>query len=524
MSMIRRQASAAPNGPARKRKARLSGPVLLRREMVAFLPAVSLAGLWFGLEGVALVGLTALIVAWMSRPLALPDEDEEAPPVRHPLPQRAEAEAMLEAALQESLVSARSTACLVVGIDDPGVVARQLSRTEFETFLHAFAERIRSVLRNSDRIALLEGERFAISLTPTQRPDLEGMIQLAGRLQTACDAPFSISARSVNVTSHIGFCLMSRAPEMTGKAILDAAEAAAQEASRNGPGAIRAFAPEQHRIAPAKGVLADKVAPALEEGRIVAFFQPQICTDTGMVSGMQAVPRWLDRDRGILTEADILPSVAQLGLQQRLAEVMLFQCFAALRDWEKLATRPGTVSVPLGQPIATDPKMFDRLKWELDRFEISPDRLRLVLLKGVTAQIDDEVILRNLSRCAALGCQIELAGFGTGPISVAALRRTGAQRMRIDRAFVRNVDRDPEQQRLVAAIISFAEGLGLQTLADGAATIGEHAMLAQLGCSHVQGKAIAQPMPLEEAGPWLTRHDARLSSSTRRDYRHGPRT
>lgn len=522
MSMIRRQVSATPNDPARKRKPKLSGPVLLRREMVAFLPAVALAGLWFGLEGMSLVGFTALMVAWMSRPLAIPDEPEEALPGPSPLPQRAEAEAILDAALKEAMSTRRGTACLVVGFDDPGAVARQLSRTEFDIFLQAFAERIRSVLRNSDRIALLDGERFAISLTPTQRPDLESMIQLSGRLQTACDAPFSISARSVNVTSHVGFCLMSRAPEATGKAILSAAEAAAQEASRNGPGAIRAFTPEQHRATPPKGALSDAVAPALEDGRIVAFFQPQICTDTGMVSGMQAVPRWLDRDRGILTESDILPAVAQLGLHQRLAEVMLFQGFAALREWGRMATPPGPVSLPLGRVIVTDPKMFDRLKWELDRFEILPEKLCLVLLKGVTAQIDDEVVLRNLSRCTSLGCKIELAGFGTGPISVAALRRTGAERIRIDRSFVRNVDRDPEQQRLVSAIISFAEGLGVQTLAEGAATIGEHAMLAQLGCTHVQGKAIAQPMPLDEIGPWLMRHEARLSSSLRRNLRRSP--
>ena len=523
MSMIRRQAAAAPNDPEGKRKPKLSGPVLLRREMVAFLPAAALAGLWFGLEGMTLVGLTALVVAWMSRPLALPDEDEGAAPApSRPQPQRAEAEVMLDAAVQESLATGRGTACLVVGLDDSAAVARQLSRTEFETFLRAFGDRICGVLRNSDRIALLEGERFAIILTPTQRLDLEGMIQLSGRLQTACDAPFSISARSVNVTSHIGFCLMSRAPEATGKALLAAAETAAQEACRNGPGAIRAFTAEQHRAHPPKGLLADKIAVALEDGRIVAFFQPQICTDTGAVSGMQAVPRWLDRERGILTEADILPGVAQLGLHLRLAEVLLFQGFTALRAWGGLATPPGPVSLPLGQMIATDPKMFERLKWELDRFEIAPDRLRLVLLKGVTAQIDDEVVLRNLSRCAALGCRIELAGFGTGPISVAALRRTGAERIRIDRAFVRNIDRDPDQQRLVAAIISFAEGLGLQTLADGAATIGEHAMLAQLGCTHVQGKAIAQPMPLDEIDPWLSRHEARLSTASRRPHRRSP--
>lgn len=505
----------------KKNKAKLKGPILLRREMVAFLPAVSLAGLWFGLEGMTLVGATALMVAWMSRPLAIPEEPEDEGAAMRALPQRADAEEMMEASARDASDSGRGTACLVIGIDDPTALARQMSREEFEEFLQAFGARLRGALRNCDRIALLDGARYAAILAPTQRPDLESMIQLSARLQTACDAPYSITARSVNVTSHVGFCLMSRAPERTGKAILQAAETAAEDASRNGPGAIRAYTPEVRPTARAPSALASDIAPALEEGRIVAYFQPQISTDTGAVSGMLAVPRWLDRDRGILTETEILPAVAAKGLQIRLAEVMLFQCFGALREWDKLTATAGLVSLPIGIEQATDPKMFDRLKWDFDRFEVPPRQVCLVLHREVTARLDDEVILRNVSHCAKLGCRIELAGFGTGPVSVSAIRRTGADRIRIHRSFVTNVERDPEQQRLVSAIVSFAAGLGLETLAEGVATIGEHAMLAQLGCNHVQGKAISAPLPLEECAAWMARHAARLSSIPRPDLRRG---
>ncbi|MFD2172731.1 EAL domain-containing protein [Rhodobacter lacus] len=503
----------------RANQKRLAGPILLRREMVAFLPAAGLASLWFGLEGFTLVGITALIVAWMSRPMLTPGaEDAQAPP---PMPQRLEAEAMLDETIHEALDAGRGTACMIVGLDDAEALRRQMSRPEFDAFLDAFSERIRGVLRNSDRIALLERERFAIILTPTQRPDLESMIQLSARLQAACDVPFSISARSINTTSHVGFCLLSRAPEYTGKAILAAAEAAADEARRNGPGAIRAFTPEIRQAAQAQNALSAAIGPALEEGRIVAYFQPQICTDTGTVSGMQATPRWLDRERGVLGEEEIWPAIEAAGLQMRLHEVMLFQCFNALRDWEHLPLAPGPVSLPLGMAQVADPRLFDKLKWEFDRFDIAPERIRLVLDHDVTAKLDDEVIGRNVSQCAKLGCRIELAGFGNGPVSVAALRRTGAERIRVHRSFVTNVERDPEQQRLVAAIVSFAEGLGLQTVADGVATIGGHAMLAQLGCNHVQGKAISQPLPLEESGAWLARHEARLSRVPRKDGRRG---
>ena len=505
----------------KKTGAKRKGPILWRREMVAFLPAASLAGLWFGLEGMMLVGVTALIVAWMSRPLAIPEEIEDEGEALRALPQRADAEEMMQAAAQDAQAGGKGTACLVIGIDDPAAVSRQMSRAEFEEFLQAFGARIRGVLRNTDRIALIENARYAAILAPTHRPDLEGMIQLAGRLQLACDAPYSITGRSVNITSHVGFCLMTRAPEPTGRAILTAAESAAEEAARHGPGSIRAYAPDLPGFARARDARSPDIAPALEDGRVVAYFQPQISTDTGAISGMQAVPRWLDRDRGILGEAEILPAVTASGLQGRLAEVMLFQCFGALRDWDKLPAGPGLVSLPIGLDHVTDPKMSDRLKWEFERFDMAPLRVCLVLHREVTARLDDEVVMRNVAHCAKMGCRIELAGFGTGPISVSAIRRTGAERIRIHRSFVTNVERDPEQQRLVSAIISFAAGLGLETLAEGVATIGEHAMLAQLGCRHVQGKAISAPLPLDECAGWMGRHDARLASIPRPDLRRG---
>ncbi|WP_444461165.1 EAL domain-containing protein [Rhodobacter capsulatus] len=505
----------------KKTGSKRKGPILLRREMVAFLPAVSLAGLWFGLEGMTLVGVTALIVAWMSRPLAIPEEIEEDGSALRALPQRADAEEMMQAAAQDAQAAGKGTACLVIGIDDPAAVSRQMSRAEFEDFQQAVGARIRGVLRNTDRIALIDNARHAAILAPTHRPDLEGMIQLAGRLQQACDAPYSVNGRSVNITSHVGFCLMTRAPEPTGPAILSAAETAAEEAARHGPGCIRAYAPDARPFARTQGKLDSEITPALEDGRIVAYFQPQISTDTGTISGMQAVPRWLDRDRGILGEAEILPAITANGLQGRLAEVMLFQCFGALREWDKLPAGPGLVSLPIGLDHVTDPKMSDRLKWEFDRFDMAPQRVCLVLHREVTARLDDEVVMRNIAHCAKMGCRIELAGFGTGPISVSAIRRTGAERIRIHRSFVTNVERDPEQQRLVSAIISFAAGLGLETLAEGVATIGEHAMLAQLGCHHVQGKAISAPLPLDECAGWMGRHDARLASIPRPDLRRG---
>jgi diguanylate cyclase (GGDEF)-like protein len=492
-----------------------AAPILLRWELATFIPAIALAGLWFGTEALLLVSATALGVAWVTRPL--PQPTSGAPDHAHDgltaLPLRAEAVTIMDALVQEAANSSRATTCLVLGFDDPQVLVRQLSHHEFDHVLQRTVERLRGALRDSDQIARLEGARLAILLKPTPRADLESMIQLSVRLQAAVEAPLSVAARTLAVSCHIGFCMMSRTPDQTGAAMLEAAETAADAARRNGPSGIRAFSPEVQKTAQARTVLSSEIAGALENGDIVAFFQPQLSTDTGAVSGMQAVPRWLHPQRGVLLEDDILPAIDSERLRARLAEVILFQSFHALRDWDRTGLELGPVSLPVSADLMANPKMADRLRWEFDRFEITPGRIRLVLPQNVMAQIDEEVIAHNLMTCAEMGCRIELAGFGLGPTSVSSIRRSAAQRLRIHRTFVARVDCDPEQQRLMAAIISMAEGLGLETLAEGVSTLGEHAMLSQLGCNHVQGKAIATPMPLAEVHDWALRHRAKLEAT-----------
>ncbi|RBP88195.1 diguanylate cyclase/phosphodiesterase [Rhodobacter sp. 140A] len=490
------------------------GPVFGRKELLPFLPAMLLAGVWFGIDAMLVIGVTALAVAWLTRPLA-PAADSAGGDGVTGLPLRRESELLMDDLLREAERTGRHTACLVIGCDESERLERQLLPDEFETLLQLLADRLRGAVRESDRLGRLGGTRFAVMLHPTQRQDLESLIQLAARLQTGCEEPYSVKGRSLAPSVHVGFCLMRRAPVPTGAGLIAAAEGAAEEARRNGPSAIRAFSSEVQHSQRSHSALAAEVFEALEAAQIVCHFRPQLSTDTGEVSGMEAVPRWLHRERGILTEAEILPAIDSEGLRERLAELMFYQGFGALRSWQRVGLPVSTLSIGISPEVLSNPKMATRLKWELERFDIEPERLRLVLSGGAISRFDDEVIRRNLVHCTALGCQLELAGLGTGEVPVSAIRSTGAQRVRIHASFVRNVDTDPDQQRLVTAIITMAEQIGIETLAEGVSSIGEHAMLSQLGANHVQGDAIAPPMRLEETFDWLERHTEKLAATPR---------
>ena len=116
------------------------------------------------------------------------------------------------------------------------------------------------------------------------------------------------------------------------------------------------------------------------------------------------------------------------------------------------------------------------------------------------------MIVANIAAIAQMGCGVDLDDFGTGHASITSIRRFAVRRLKIDRSFVTRVDEDREQQKIVSAILSMAERLEMETIAEGVETQGEHAMLSQLGCNHVQGYGLARPMAFEETVEWMHRY------------------
>jgi EAL domain-containing protein (putative c-di-GMP-specific phosphodiesterase class I) len=159
-----------------------------------------------------------------------------------------------------------------------------------------------------------------------------------------------------------------------------------------------------------------------------------------------------------------------------------------------------------------NPKLVERIEWELDRQDLSADRLCVEVLETVMAGSGDDIIHRNLARLSDIGCLLDLDDFGTGHSSIAAIRRFGIDRLKIDRSFITKVDSEAAQNKMVRAIISMANELGIEALAEGVETLSEHAKLAQIGCHHVQGFGLAKPMPLEETHAWIRAHKTKVTN------------
>jgi len=483
---------------------------LVGPQVLAFVPAITLGGYWFGGEGVLLfmaIILPALLgLVGIFTPMRPGSARQGAVDPITKLPMRdAVIEALDTAFVCESETGLR-TAAVVLEIDEFAQYVEHYGDTATDHILTAVAERIQETMRVGDVMCRLEKSIFAIALAPARRTDLENLIQISARLQAAISEPVAIDGLRLFMTASVGFCVPRRAAEKTGLVCLEAAESALLEAQSSGSAAIRAYSAQPRRKRVVRAGLVGEVAEALEIGQIKPWFQPQISTNTGQVSGMEALARWEHPERGLIHPGAFLPAIAAAGMNERLSEIILFHSLTALQSWDKAGNPVPTVGVNFSSDELSNPKLCDKIRWELDRFDLAPNRLTIEVLETVIARSANDTITRNIAQLAELGCPIDLDDFGTGHASIANIRRFSVGRIKIDRSFVTSVDKDRQQQQMLTAILEMAGRLDVDTLAEGVETPGEHALLAQLGCNHVQGYSIARPMPFTETIQWMTQH------------------
>ena len=486
----------------------VSGPQIL-----AFAPALCLGAFWIGGESALIavsLGIPLLII--LINPAALYFQTQAAQSQQN-LIGRTEFTTLVENIRGNASEDGLHSAIFIFDLDEYELLIERHGQSAAEAVVSRIGDRFEGILRDRDVIAKLGDHRFAICLCPVRQLDLETCIQMAGRMQLSVEEPVSLDGTSVFMTTTIGFCMLSRAPGTTGRAWMDAAELALTEARKRGHSAIRSYSKEIQKSNATRVSLRVNALDALENGEVQPWYQPQISTDTGLVTGFEALARWNHPHRGIISPVEFLPAFEDAGLLDRLGEVMLYHSLTALKAWDASDILVPCVGVNFSGSELSNPRLSDKVKWELDRFDLTPDRLSVEILETVVSSSPSDSITRNIRALSEMGCHIDLDDFGTGNASIAAIKRFQVSRIKIDRSFVMKSDRDPDQQRMVGAILTMAERLNVDTLAEGVETVGEHALLSQLGCGHVQGFGIARPMPFDKTIEWIHSHEAKLADT-----------
>lgn len=403
----------------------------------------------------------------------------------------------------EATTNHRRFACFSIKIDEFAQLQAKFGEVATQQIQQKVGARILRAMREDDRLSRIDEGEYVFALAPVRHLDLEICVQLASRLKSAVESPIPIDATSLRLTCSIGFCRSDQIDTGGAEELHKAAQIALRDANRNGASSIRAYSKKLLNRDRSHAQLCTEASNALQLDQIHAWFQPQVSTETGEITGFEALARWQHPERGILAPVHFMEALTRSNQLERLADHMLKNSLEALKEWDRHGLRIPHVGVNFAGDELRNPMLVEKIHWELDRFELAPARLSIEVLESVIAGTADGAIARNVNGLANLGCYVDLDDFGTGHASISSIRRFAVSRLKIDRSFIIQIDQDAEQQKLVSAIVTMAERLGVETLAEGVETANEHSMLAQLGCTHVQGYGIARPMPFSETIPWL---------------------
>lgn len=402
--------------------------------------------------------------------------------------------------------SKTQTAVLRVDFDRFKVMQETLGSRVCDEVVRIAARRIQQALRNGDFAAYLGQDDFVVVTGELENSNAAAAI--AGRIQSALMKPFAVRGGARKLSCSIGVTLMSD-DEADPDLILANAAIALAEAQNEGSGLVRYFSESQRDEVERRETLYEELTHGLENGEIIAYFQPQIDLQSGKFVGFEALVRWQHPKHGLLTPAAFLDFAEQTDLTERLGEVVLTRTMEAIREWDMAGFDVPKVGVNFALAQLRNPGLIEKIKWEVERFDIEPSRLAIEVLETVLIKSDADLVVRNLKGLASAGFGIDLDDFGTGHASISNLRRFMVNRIKIDRSFVFGIETSEEQQQLTASMIAMAQALGIETLAEGVETEDAELMLRKLGCNYCQGYLIARPMAPEDTQKWLEAYRTR---------------
>jgi predicted signal transduction protein with EAL and GGDEF domain len=290
--------------------------------------------------------------------------------------------------------------------------------------------------------------------------------------------------------------------------LLKSADLALYQAKDAGRRNYRFFREELNAHLQQQKALERELRGAVQHGQLVLHYQPQVEVGAGRLAGVEALLRWQHPSRGLLFPDKFIPIAERTGLIVPIAQWVLREACAQAEAWRTQTGQDVRVAVNLSPAQFHHRQDLSKLvATTLRETKLPPRSLELEITEGVLLQ-HTEANLDTLRRLKELGVRIGMDDFGTGYASLACLRRFPFDLIKIDRSFIRDLERDPKAQAIVRAAVSLSRSLGMRCLAEGVETRKQLQSLEAEGCVEVQGHYFSRAVPAAEIGRMLRQRPA----------------
>lgn len=419
------------------------------------------------------------------------------------LPNRLLLDAEFPAILAEAKAAGRDVGVAFLDIDNFKVINDSLGHAVGDELLKIVAARVTDIVDGQGMAVRVGGDEFIVLLSG------QGADSLVSRFEAvrhAVAAPITLGGLTFQVTCSMGIACFPQHGENPSDLVANA-DAAMYRAKETGRDNLEIFSVEMAEKARKKLVLIEEMRRALEEGQFVLHFQPQKNLVTGEVFGAEALVRWNHPKRGLVPPGDFIPLAEETGLIVPLGDWILYEACRQCRAWQDAGLEPVAVSVNVSARQFKEKAWAVRVAAALEECGLDPRYLELEVTESLIMQ-DLTGALQRMRELKALGVKLSIDDFGTGYSSLSALKSFPVSQLKIDRSFLADIPGDADNMAITSAIVSLAQKLGLEVIAEGVETEEQARFLVGSGCVNIQGYFVGRPVPPADFLPFLQKTQA----------------
>jgi len=415
------------------------------------------------------------------------------------LPNRRLMQDRLNQAIMAARRKQRHVAVLFLDLDRFKVVNDTLGHDTGDFILKDVGRRLVTCVREVDTVSREGGDEFVVILPDLERPEHARVV--ADKILKELAKPVEIGGHEIHVTPSIG---ISHYPNDATdvQQLLKHADNAMYQAKDAGRNTIRFFTNDLNFLLSKRLEIETRLRKAMEHEEFFLRYQPQVELATGRISGMEALIRWNDPQKGEVYPKDFVFVAEELGLIVPIGEWVFRTACKQLKQWEQEGLPEITVSINISPRQFMSRRLVATLLSIVRETGADPRRIELEITETMIMR-NVEQSIETLAQLRAVGMQVAVDDFGVGYSSLGQLKRLPASSMKIDRSFIINVPEDQQSSSITEAIIAMAKRLKLRVIAEGVETRAQLEFLRANHCEAYQGFLFSRPVTALEATAML---------------------
>lgn len=394
-------------------------------------------------------------------------------------------------------------AVLFLDLDRFKVINDSLGHIVGDKLLIEISKKLKGCLRVGDTVSRLGGDEFAVLLEDLKTR--EDAIRIAKKLQKELSSPIKIGEHETFTSVSIGIAIGDSEYDLPENLLRDA-DTAMYRAKSGGRLKYEVFNKEMHVYAVETLKLETDLRMAIRRHEFKIFYEPIISLKDGNIVGFESLLFWEHPNKGLLSPSNFISFAEEAGLIVQIGDWVMYEACRQMKKWHsKLKeTPPISISINVSSKQFMQPDFIEKIAEVLKETQLDPKFLKLEMTESIIMQ-NIESTTSMLLQLRGLDIQIDIDDFGTGYSSLSYLHSFPINSLKIDRSFIKRMNKDGESMEIVKTILTLAKNLNLKTTAEGIETVEQFEQLKELSCDFGQGYFFTRPLDAEAAENFISK-------------------